>query len=79
MRLAHELVHLGVRREVHDEIDLGVLDAVDSADERRVVAGEVLQERRERVADPRVRPLVDAEDLVAVLHQAQREVRSDLA
>ena len=31
MRLAHELVHLRVRGEVHDEVDLGVLDAVDPA------------------------------------------------
>ena len=50
MRLAHELVHLRVRGHVHDEIDLGILDAVDPARERRVVAGEVLQQRRERVA-----------------------------
>ena len=42
MRLAHELVHLRVRGEVDDEVDLGILDAVDAARERRVVAGEIL-------------------------------------
>ena len=35
MRLADELVHLRVRGQVHDEVDLGVLDAVDAAAERR--------------------------------------------
>jgi len=29
VRLAHKLVHLGVRSEMHDEVDIGVLDAVD--------------------------------------------------
>ena len=79
VRLADELVHLRVRGEVDDQVDLRVLDAVDAARKRRVVAGEVLQERRERVADPRVRPLVDAEHLVPVGEQPQREVRADLA
>ena len=79
MRLAHELVHLRVRGEVDDEVDLGILDAVDAARERRVVAGEILQQRRERVADPGVRALVDAEDAVAVALQAQGEIRADLA
>ena len=79
MRLPDELVHLRVRGEVDDEVDLGVLDAVDAARERRVMAGEILEQRREGVADPGVRPLVDAEDLVAVREQAQREVRADLA
>ena len=46
MRLADELVHLGVGREVHDEVDLRVLDAVDPATERGVVPGEILEQVR---------------------------------
>ncbi len=69
MRLADELVHLRVRGQVHDDVDLRVLDAADAAVERRVVAGEILQQRRERVG-PRVLALVDAEDLVAVAQAA---------
>jgi hypothetical protein len=79
VRLPDELMHLRVRRHVHDEIDLRVLDAVDSPGECRVVAGQVLQERRERVAHPGIGPLVDAEDLVAVAREPQSEVRTDLA
>ena len=48
VRLADELVHLRVRRHVHDDVDLGVLDAADPAVERRVVAGEILVQRVER-------------------------------
>ena len=48
MRLADELVHLRVRGHVHDDVDLGVLDAADAAAERGVVAGEILVERLER-------------------------------
>ena len=47
LRLADELVHLRVRGEVDDEVDLRVLDAVHAAAERRVVPGEVLQQRVE--------------------------------
>ena len=65
MRLPYELVHLRVRSEVDDEVDLRVLDAVDPAAERGVVAGEVLQEIGKLVR-PRVLALVDAEYLVAV-------------
>ena len=43
VRLANELMHLCVRREVDDEVDLRILDAADAAAERRVVAGEVLE------------------------------------
>ena len=78
MRLAHELVHLRVRGEMDDEVDLRVLDAADAAAERRVVAGEVLEQRREGVG-PRVLALVDAEHVVPVGEQAQAEVRADLA
>ena len=78
MRLAHELVDLRVGGEMDDQVDLGVLDAVDPAVERRVVAREILMERVELLR-PRVRALVDAEDRVAVPEQAQREVRADLA
>ncbi len=78
MGLAHELVDLRVRGQMDDEIGRRVLDAVDAAGEGRVMAGEVLEQVRELVR-PRVLPLVDAEDLVAVPQQAQREVRADLA
>ena len=47
MRLAHQLVHLRVRGEVDDQVDFGVLDAVDATGERGVVPGEILQESRE--------------------------------
>ncbi len=77
MRLPHELVHLGVRGEVHDEVCLRVLDAVDPARVGRVVACEVLEQVRERVR-PRVEALVDPEDLMASLQQPEREVRADL-
>ena len=66
MRLPDELVHLRVRGQVHDDVDLGVLDAVDPAGERRVVAREILEQVAE-VVRPGVLALVDAEDLVAVL------------
>ena len=78
MWLADELVHLGVRREVHDEVDLRVLDAVDPAAERGVVPGEVLEQVRKLVR-PGVLALVDAEDLVTVPLQPEREVGPDLA
>ena len=54
MGLADELMHLRVRGEVDDDVDLGVLDAADPALERGVVAGEVLQQVRE-VVRPGVR------------------------
>ena len=78
VRLAHELVHLRVGRQMHDEIRLGVLDPVDAARERCIVPREVLEEVAE-VVRPGVLPLVDAEDLMAVSLQALREVRADLA
>src|SRR4029078_5130128 len=56
----------------------GVLDAADPARERRVVAREVLKQRRERFC-PRVLSLVDAEHSVPVGEQPQGEVRADLA
>src|SRR5439155_13594963 len=77
VRLAHELVDLRVSREVDDEIDLGVLDAADAARERRVVPRQVLQEIAE-VVRPRVQPLVDPEDVMAVADETEREVRADL-
>src|SRR5205085_4616596 len=77
MRLAHELMHLRVRGEVDDEVDVRVLDAADAAGERRIVPGEILEEIAEHVR-PRVQALVDAKDVVAVRDQPQREVRADL-
>src|ERR687888_2254103 len=78
MRLAHELVHLRVGGEVHDEVDLRILDAADSVRERRIVAGEILQQVAELVR-PGVQALVDAEHLVPVALEARRKVRPDLA
>ena len=49
MRLPDELVHLRVRGEMDDQVDLRILDAVDSARERRIVAREVLEEIAELV------------------------------
>ena len=43
VRLANELMHLGVRGQMHDEIHVGILDAADAAGERRVVTREVLE------------------------------------
>jgi len=43
------------------------------------VTGEILEQRRERIPDPRIRPLVDAEHLVTVSEEADREIRSDLS
>src|SRR6185503_1651530 len=78
VRLTHELMHLGVRGEMHDEVGLRVLDAVDPPRVRRVVAGEVLEQVREGVR-PRVEALVDPEDLMPALEQPEREVRADLS
>src|SRR5256885_416712 len=78
MRLAHELMHLRVRGEVHDEVDLRVLDPADATREGRVVPGQVLQEVTE-VVRPGVQPLVDAEHVVPVAKEALTEVRPDLA
>ncbi len=77
VRLADELVHLRVRRQVHHEIGLRVLDPVDPAREGRVVPGEVLEQVRERVG-PGVEPLVDPEHVVAGALEAQGQVRADL-
>ncbi len=77
MGLGDQLVHLGVRRQVHDEVDFGVLDPADPARVGRVVPGQVLEQVAE-VVRPRVLALVDAEDLVPVGEQAQRQVRPDL-
>ena len=78
MRLRDEQVHLGVRRQVDDEIRLRVRDAADPVRERRVLAGQVLEQVAE-VVRPGVHALVDAEDLVAVGQQPEREVGADLA
>src|SRR5512133_1265651 len=69
--LPHQLVHLCVGGEVDDHV------------RRRIVVAEAAREGQvlEQVAEvvrPRVQALVDAEDLVAVLVQAQGEVRPDL-
>src|SRR4029077_379882 len=77
--LAHKLMHLRVRGEMYDEVDRRILDAVDTPAERRVVAGKILQQGREGIADPGVRPLVDTEYLVPVRKQPQGEIRADLA
>ena len=71
MRLAHQLVDLRVRCEVDDEVDVGVLDAVDSAPERRVVPCEVLEEIRELVR-PLVLALDESEHVQYVALEAQR-------
>ena len=76
--LPNELVHLRVRREVHDEVDLGVLDAVDPARERGVMAGQILEQIAELIR-PRVLALVDPEDLMPVLPQAEGKIGPDLA
>ena len=78
VRLPDELVHLRVRGQVHHGVDLRVLDPADPAGKRRIVAGEILQQGREGVG-PRVEPLVDAEDVVAVTLQPKRKVGADLA
>ena len=78
MRLADELVHLRVRGQMHDDIGARILDAADAARERRVMAGQILEQRRERVR-PAVLALVDAEDLVPVAQQPQPQVGADLA
>ncbi len=73
--LANELVHLGVRGEVDDELDAFVLDAVHAAAKGRVMPGKILQKSVELLR-PAVRALVDAEDLVPVGQEAQRQVSS---
>jgi hypothetical protein len=78
VRLADELMHLCVRGEMDDDVDPRVLDAADPSREGRVVAREVLEQRRELVG-PRVHALVDAEHVVAVALEADTEVRADLA
>ena len=78
MGLPDELVHLRVRGQVHDDVGLRVLDAVDPAGERCVVSGEVLEQVPEFVR-PGVLALVDAEDLMAFLLQSVREIRPDLS
>ena len=65
MGLPHELMHLGVRSQVHHEVDRRVFDTPDAARERRVVTGEILEQGWERVR-PGVLALVDSEDVVAV-------------
>ena len=77
MRLRDELVHLRVRRQVDDDVGLRVRDAADPVREGRVLAGEVLEQVAE-VVRPRVHALVDAEDLVAVGEEPEREVGADL-
>ena len=77
MRLPHELVHLRVRREMHDDVGRRILDPADAALIGRVVAGEILQQCREGVRPP-VLALVDPEDLVPVAEQPQSEVGADL-
>src|SRR5206468_4747214 len=78
LRLPDELVNLGMCGEVDDEVDVGVLDPVDSTGERSVVAREVLEQIGEPVR-PGVDALVHPEDLVTVAKQPQGEVRADLA
>src|SRR6266566_4600330 len=77
VRLAHELVHLRVRGEMDDEIDVRVLHSADASWEGRVVTGEILQEITEVVC-PGVQPLVDPEDLVPLPLQALAEVASSI-
>jgi hypothetical protein len=75
--LSDELVHFRMRGEMNDQVDVGVLDAVDPAWERCVVSREVL-EQVAKLAGPRVLALVDTEDLVPVPLQPEREIRADL-
>src|SRR5438552_4219244 len=77
VRLAHELVHLRVRPEVDDEVDLGILHAADSTRERWIVAGKILKQVA-KIVGPRVQPLVDAEHVVSVTDEAKRKVGADL-
>ena len=70
-------MHLGVRSEMNDQVNLGIVDAVDATVVGGVVTGEVLEQRVERVC-PRVRALVDAENPMPVGLQTQRKVRADL-
>src|SRR5262245_3355442 len=70
-------MHLRVRGEVDDEVDVRVLDAVDASAKGRVVPGQVLEQVRELVR-PRVLALVDAEHVVAVTLEPQGEIRPDL-
>ncbi len=76
-RLADELMHLGVRGEVDDDVRSRVFDASDAAFHGGVMPREVLQQVAE-VVRPGVQPLVDAEDVVAVGEEAEREVGADL-
>ena len=75
--LADELVHLGVGGEVDDHVGGRVLDSTDAALHRGVVPGEVLQQVAE-VVRPRVQALVDAEDIVALGEEPEREIGADL-
>ena len=77
VRLRDELVHLRVRRQVDDDVGLGVRDAADPVREGRVLARQVLDQVAE-VVRPGVHALVDAEDLVAVGEEPQGEVGADL-
>ena len=79
LRLPHELVHLRVSGQMDDQVDLGPLDAVHPAPEGRVMAGEILQQRREGIVDPGIRALVDTKDRVAVPQEAKRQIGADLA
>ena len=78
VRLAHELVDLRMRREMDDERRPADTRSADATRERRVVTREILQQVA-KVIRPRVQPLVDAEDLVALALKPQREVGADLA
>src|SRR5712691_3882781 len=78
MRQSDELVHLCVRREMNNQVNLGIFDPADTARKRWVVSGEILEQVAE-VVRPRIEPLVDAEDVMTVAREAEREVRSDLA
>src|SRR6266550_5242443 len=49
VRLAHELVHLRVRGEMHDEVDVRVLHSAYASGKGRVRPGEILQEITEVV------------------------------
>ena len=71
-------MHLGVGGEVDDHIGGRVLDAADAALHGGVVAGKILQQVAEVVVDPRVQALVDAEDIVSVGEEPEREIGADL-
>ena len=78
VRLLHQLVYFGIRRQMHHDIRSWVWHAADPACEIAIGRGQILEQRGHAIR-PGILAFVDPEDAMAGVEQPQRQVRADLS